>query len=139
MILKTSIKVTVNPNYLNKQCTKAEHAVAVEAERDSRRYIPTESGRLRGSGRVTGNVITWTPPYARVIYFGNVYVDPKYRKGGFTYPHLGIIRSRRGVKKINSGRKFNITRGSSGWFTQAKKVYLTKWLKTAEEVIERGK
>lgn len=135
--VRTSVKAYIYPEALTATCTKAEHAMAVQAERDSRRYIPAASGKLRRSGRVYGNTIVWNPPYARVIYFGNVYVDPKYYKGGFPY-RKDMFRSRPGIKKISSGRKFNIRRGTDGWFYEAKKVYMKKWVQTAKGVIERG-
>lgn len=138
MILRTQIKATVNPDALSVPVRRAEHAVAVQAERDSRRYIPEASGKLRSSGKVRENVITWDTPYARLLYFGYVYVDPKYGKAGFNYPNLGIMRSRKGVKKVKTGRKYNINRGNDQWFARAKKANLDKWLILAKEEIERG-
>lgn len=137
MIVQSTVKAKVYPEMLHRACTKAEHAVAIQAERDSRRYIPAASGRLRSSGKVYGRVIVWDQPYARVIYFGNVYVDPKYRKGGFPYPKQGIVRSRRGVQKVSSGRKFNIENGGPAWFYEAKKANIGRWYQRAGEVITR--
>lgn len=138
MILRTSVRPVIYPENLDKQCSKAAHAVAIQAERDCRPYVPSKSGKLRTSGRVYGNTIVWNPPYARIIYFGTVYVDPKYQKGGFPYKKLGIIRSRRGVKKVRSGRKFHINRGESGWFYDVKRKQIGRWAQLAQEVIERG-
>lgn len=138
MILRTSTKATVYPEALQRPCTKAEHAVAVQAERDSRRYIPASSGNLRSSGKVYGNTIVWNPPYARIVYFGHVYVDPKYKKGGFVKKQTGEFRSRPGIKKVRTNRKFNIRRGTDGWFYEAKKKCVGKWMNIAKEVIERG-
>lgn len=138
MILRTQIKATINPEAISIPVRKAEHAVAVQAERDSRRYIPAASGKLRSSGKVSGNVITWDTPYAKLLYFGIVYVDPKYGKGGFEYPNLGVMRSRKNVRKVSSGRQFNIRRGGDQWFTRAKKANLEKWVLLAKEEIERG-
>lgn len=138
MILRTQVKTTMRPEALTAPCRKAEHAVAVQAERDSRRFIPAASGKLRSSGKVSGNVITWDTSYARLLYFGYLFVDPKRGKGGFAYPNLGIVRSRKGVKKVRSSRKFNIARGREQWFTAAKKANLAKWVQTAQGVIERG-
>ena len=57
MILRTSVKAVIQPEALHQQCTKAEHAVAVQAERDCRPFIPG-TGRLRNCGRVYGRTIT---------------------------------------------------------------------------------
>ena len=140
MIIRTTVKTTITPEALQAACTKAEHAVAVQAERDCRNYIPFRSGRLRASGRVRGNIITWDTPYARMIYFGNVYVDPKYNKGGFTYSNLGIIRSRAGVKKIAASpkRKFNLKNGEGTWFYIAKRNCMEQWIRTGTQAIYRN-
>ena len=87
MIIRTKFRAEVYPEVLTRKCTKAEHAVAVQAERDSRPYIPAASGRLRSSGRVYGTTIVWDRPYARRQYFGKVYVDPRRKIGGFPTPN----------------------------------------------------
>lgn len=136
MILRTTVRATVNPKYLNQQCTKAEHAVAVQAERDCRPFIPGGSGRLRNSGRVYGRTIVWDRPYARMQYFGKVYVDPQRKIAGFPTPDGW--RSFRGRKKERSGRDFHHTSGGPQWFKRAKDVHLKSWLRLAQGVIERG-
>ena len=85
MIRRTSVKAVIQPETLHQQCTKAEHAVAVQAERDCRAFIPG-TGRLRNCGRVYGRTITWDTPYARLQYFGKVYVDPVRKIAGFQTP-----------------------------------------------------
>lgn len=136
MILRTSVRATVNPDYLHGQCSKAEHAVAVQAERDCRPYVPSATGRLRSSGRVRGNTITWDTPYARLQYFGKVYVDPVRKIAGFPTPDGW--RSFRGRKKILSERNFHHAAGGPMWFKRAKDVRIGEWLRLAQGVIERG-
>ena len=138
MVLKTTVRAVIYPETLHAGCSKAAHAVAVQAERDCRPYIPSATGKLRSSGKVTGRVITWDMPYARMLYFGHVYVDPKYMKGGFDYPNLGIMRSRKGIKKVRTARKFNVTMGEDQWFKKAKDANLEKWVNLAQGVIARG-
>ncbi len=137
MIVKTSVKAVVYPDALAAQCTKAEHAVAVQAERDSRRYIPAASGKLRRSGRVYGNTIVWDLPYAREQYFGNLYVDPLRKIGGF--PTAGGWRSFKGRQKVRSERKMRHSSGGEQWFTAAKKAHIKSWYALAQGVIERGR
>lgn len=136
MIIKTTIRATVNPKALTRKCTRAEHAVAVQAERDSRPYIPSETGKLRSSGKVYGNTIVWNVPYAREMYFGHLHVDPKRKIAGFPVP--GGWRSFRGQKKIRSTRKFHYKSGGDQWFTKAKKAKIGSWLQLAQGVISRG-
>lgn len=136
MILRTSVKAVVNPEYLSRQCTKAEHAVAVQAERDCRPYIPSGGGRLRRSGRVYGRTIVWDVPYARLQYFGKVYVDPQRKIAGFPTPDGW--RSFRGRKKVRSERNFHHSSGGPHWFTKAKRANLASWIRLAQGVIARG-
>ena len=139
MILRTNTRAVIYPEALNRPCTRAEHAVAVQAERDTRRFVPSASGKLRSSGKVYGNRIVWNTPYARLLYFGNVYADPKYKKAGFKVKQRpGEFVSRPGVRKKRTNRKLGINRGSAVWFTESKKRNLEKWVRLAEEAISRG-
>lgn len=136
MIIKTTIRATVNPKALTRKCTRAEHAVAVQAERDSRPYIPSETGKLRSSGKVYGNTIVWNVPYAREMYFGHLHVDPDMKIAGFKTKQGW--RSFSGKKKIRSERKFHYKTGGDQWFTKAKRARLASWMKIAQGVIARG-
>lgn len=129
MILRTITRAYINENALNAPCRKAEHAVAVQAERDCRRFIP--SSRIVTSGRVQGNVITWDTPFARILYFGKIYVDPIKKVGGFPVGQDKWV-SRRGTTKIRSKRDFRLKKGTSMWFTKAKEANLRKWLVLSE-------
>lgn len=134
MIIRTTVRADIYPEDLHASCTKAEHAVAVQAERDSRPFVPSK--RIAASGRVTGNVITWDGPNARMFYFGNVYVDPKRKIAGFPLAN-GEWRSFSGTK-VRSSRKFNFKTGGEQWFARAKKANIQKWVKLALGVIEHG-
>ncbi len=136
MILRTSVRSVIYPENLDKQCSKAAHAVAVQAERDCRPYVPSKSGKLRTSGRVYGNTIVWRLPYARIQYFGKVYVDPRRKIAGFLTP--GGWRSYAGRQKVRSERSFHYTNGGPQWFARAKDAKLAEWVRLAQGVIERG-
>ena len=135
MIIRTKVRAEVYPEVLTRKCTKAEHAVAVQAERDTRPYIPAASGRLRSSGRVYGNTIVWDRPYARRQYFGKVYVDPRRKIGGFPTPNGW--RSFSGVKKVRSQRDYHHASGGPQWFAAAKKAKIGSWITLAQGVISR--
>jgi len=139
-MIRTSVRTNIEPGPLITACTKAEHAVAVQVERDCRPRVPAATGRLRRSARVYGRTIVWDTPYARMLYSGNVYVDPKCKKAGFVYPKLGIIRSRQGVKKVKAEpeRKFNIRRGESDWFYDTKRAMVGRWVRVAGRVTSDG-
>ena len=136
MILKTKISTKINPEVLTRKCTRAEHAVAVQAERDSRPYIPSNTGRLRSSGKVYGNTIVWNLPYAREMYFGHLHVDPDRKIAGFLTKQGWRSYSQK--KKIRSERKFHYKTGGDQWFTKAKRANLPRWIKIAQRGINRG-
>ena len=136
MILRTKVRTVIYPETLRSGCTKAAHAVAVQAERDSRPYIPSATGRLRSSGKVYGRTIVWNTPYARMQYFGKVYVDPVRHIAGFPTP--SGWRSFAERKKIRSERNFHHADGGPLWFQRAKDAHLAAWVKLAQGVISRG-
>lgn len=136
MILRTTVRAVIYPETLHAGCSKAAHAVAVQAERDCRPYIPSATGRLRSSGKVYGRTIVWDLPYARLQYFGKVHVDPVRKIAGF--PVAGGWRSFVGRKKVRSEREFHHDAGGPMWFKRAKDANLEKWVKLAQGVIARG-
>lgn len=80
--------------------------------RRSDKYVPFESGILKNSGMVSadGESITYTSPYARYLWYGDLYVDPVYLIGAFHDPVTGRFWSRPGVQKIKDprGRKLQL-------------------------------
>lgn len=60
-----------------------------------------------GSGEININV-----PYAHYQNEGELYVDPKTGKGAFHDPVSGRYWSRKGVKKVPSGKKLNYHSGA---------------------------
>lgn len=147
MIIRTTVRPMVFPEMFHQQCSKAEHAVAVQAERDSRRYIPSK--RIMESGKVVGQYIFWDGPNARLFYFGNVYENPNTHVAGYQLSN-GAWRSNKGQKVMRKreypakngspGRykKFKFVTGTDQWFYHAKTQNIGKWMKLAQEVITVG-
>ncbi len=70
------------------------------------RYVPFQSGMLKnGSRRITADSVIYNAPYARMMYYGQVMVDPVTGAAGFLTSEGW--RSRKGVKKIVSTREFS--------------------------------
>ena len=136
MIIKTKMRSRFNPNMLEKPCTEAERAVAIQAERDTRPFVPRKTGGLVGRTEVAGNVIFYHGPGVRALYFGRQVVDPKTKISGFPVGNNNF-RSRSGVKKVLSKKKYLFKTGTSYWFWESKKKNLPRWLGTAKrEVIK---
>lgn len=133
MIITTKVRGNIDPKFISPACRRAEHIVAVQAERDTRPYVPKMSGRLVNSAQVIGKTIVWTSPYARSMYWGRKMVDPDTKIAGFMTKDGW--RSRRGVKKVRSAEMWTYTTGGARWAYESKKANIGKWLKLAEKEI----
>lgn len=78
--------------------------VANEWRRLIEPYTPKDTGLLMQNVELSPWTIKYIEPYAAYVYFGEMYVDPKYGIGGFFSPDYGFW-SRPGVEKIPSGKK----------------------------------
>lgn len=140
MIIRTTVRPAVFPEDFHRKCSKAEHAVAVQAERDCRRFIPSK--RIVSSGKVKGQIITWDGPNTRLFYFGNVYENPQTHVAGYQTADGGW-KSHRGrkVKRTTETptrhKKFQFQSGTEMWFYHAKKANIGRWIRVAEGVISR--
>lgn len=77
--------------------------VRCAAEMDG--YVPMRQGILKNTRIINIDSIIHNAPYARMMYYGKVMVDPITGKAGFLTPQGW--RSRKGVRKIVSDREFN--------------------------------
>lgn len=112
-------------------CSRAEHAVAVQAEKDTAPFVPMLTGSLAQRTRVDGNQIVYPGPYARFLYYGKVMVDPST---GSTYAPKG------GTKVVTDRNLvFNQTvhpQAQSHWFEASKAQNLDKWMRVAERAVK---
>lgn len=81
------------------------------------KYMPSNSGQMitsmysstkPGDGEININV-----PFAHYQHEGELYIDPKYKKGAFHDPVSGRYWSRPNIGKIPSGKKLNYHGGAS--------------------------
>ena len=113
-------------------CTKAEHAVAVQVEKDTQPFVPMLTGSLTQRTRVVGNDIIYPGPYARPLYYGKVMVDPNT---GSTYAPKG------GTKVVTDRNLvFNHTshpQAQAHWCEASKAQNLGKWARVAEKAVKK--
>ena len=80
------------------------------------KYMPQDSNQMitnmYSSTKVGNGEININTPYAPYVHEGELYVDPKTKKGAFYDPVSGRYWSRPGIKKIPSGKKLNYHGGS---------------------------
>lgn len=111
-------------------CSKAEHELAVQIEKDTAPFVPMRTGSLRERTRVIGNTIVYPGPYARYLYYGKLYVDPL----------TGSAYARKGVTKIPATPEKDLTywrkETRSHWFEASKAKNLKKWVRNAEKAVK---
>ena len=140
----------IDTKLFKSRAKRAAHFVAIEAERDMRNLVPAYTGRLRDSATVDGRKVQWITPYAGVLYYGVLMIDPGWqsvqkdgstvtvgRKGGFPYTGYGenVFRSRRNVKKIRSTQQLKYNVGDAKWIQAGKDMYTDKWAKMAARAL----
>lgn len=124
--------------------TKAEHAVAVQAEKDTSPYVPMLTGSLDARTQVDGGNIIYPVPYARYLYYGKVMVDSVTGKGPMHFiDKMGNeqIRFRKGATLKPTDRDLKYTKSAhpqaqDHWFEASKAQNLDKWLRVAEKAVK---
>ena len=111
-------------------CSKAEHTVALQAEKDTRPFVPALTTSLTTRTEVRGNIIIYPEPYARYLYLGKLMVDPE----------TGSSWATEGVKKVRTDRNlvFNQTvhgQAQDHWFEASKAQNIDKWIRTAAKAV----
>ena len=111
---------------------KAQHAVAIQAQKDTSPYVPALTGSLDQRPRVDGNQIIYQGPYARYLYYGKLMVDPTT---GSSYAPKG------GTKVLtDKNLVFNKAMHSQAqdhWFEASKSENMDKWLRVAGKAVKR--
>lgn len=113
---------------LARRCTKAEHIVAIQVDKDTSPYTPALTGSLNQRTRVVGNSVVYPGPYARYLYYGKLMVDPD----------TGSPWAQPGAVKVLTDRDlvFNQSvhpQAQAHWFEASKAQNLDKWRRVAAE------
>lgn len=80
-------------------------------------YTPHCTGQLERNVQLSPFTIRYMEPYSHYMYHGQVYVDPQYGVGGFTKDNGATWFSRKGIKKVPSGRVFNYRKDPNPYAT----------------------
>ena len=135
MALKFSVDVSgmdAIKDAIANACTRAEHAVAQQVEKDTAPFAPALTGALTQRTRVVGNEVIYPGPYARFLYYGKVMVDP----------NTGNTYAPKGGTKVETNRNLVFTKSvhpqaQSHWFEASKAQNLDKWLRVAEKAVKK--
>ena len=111
--------------------TKAEHAVAVQAAKDTSPYVPMLTGSLNVRTQVGGGNIIYPGPYARYLYYGKLMVDP----------NTGSSYAPKGGTKVLTDKNLVFNQAShpqaqAHWFEASKAQNLDKWIRVADKAVK---
>lgn len=115
-----------------KACTRAEHVLAEQIEKDNQPFVPAFTKSITQHTRVDGSAVIYPGPYARFLYYGKVMVDPNT---GSTYaPKDGT--------KVLTDRDLVFSKAvhpqaQSHWFEASKAQNLDKWVRVAEKGVKK--
>ncbi len=117
---------------LAQACSKAEHVLATQVEKDTQPFVPALTGSMTSRTRVVGNKVIYPGPYARYLYNGKLMVDP----------NTGSAYAPKGGTKMVTDRNlvFNQTvhrQAQSHWFEASKAQNLQKWTRVAKKAVTR--
>lgn len=147
------MKFTIRDNFtaaamenLADRSNRAEHIVALQAEKDTEPYVPFLTGSLNTRTRVVGNTIVYPGPYARYLYYGVKMVNAATGKGPAAFmDDVGnlIIRYPKGATLVPTDEPLNYTtdfhkNAGPRWIERSKAQNLESWLRVAERVMNHG-
>lgn len=119
------------PAKLASAAKRAEHAVAVQAAKDTEPYVPMLTGSLKNRTQVKDNLIIYPGPYARYLYYGKLMVDPE----------TGSAWAKKGASKVVTDKNLVFTQtvhpdAQSHWFEASKAENLEAWKRVAAKAVE---
>lgn len=133
------IKITVHTDGFDavkesiaRACTRAEHVLAEQMEKDTQPFVPALTGSLTQRTRVVGNTVIYPGPYARFLYYGKVMVDPNT---GSTYAPKG------GTKVVTDRdlvfNQIMHPQAQAHWGEASKAQNLGKWARVVEKAVKK--
>lgn len=131
--IKTTVHVDGLENVkarLNHAATQAEHAVAVQAAKDTSPFVPARTGSLDQRTRVEENRIIYPGPYARFLYYGKLMVDPETGS-----PFAKAVATKVLTDKNLVFSKAMHEQAQSHWFEASKAQNAEKWEQVAAKAV----
>lgn len=141
------LKISMKDNFsaplmkkLQEAGPRAAHAVAEEIKRNTEPFVPARNKSLVNRTQVVDGQIIYPGPYARYLYYGRVMVfeEPPYLRavnGKEVLSHYG--QRKKPIDKPLKISKAVHPQAQSHWFEASKAQNLDKWVKAAEEAMDR--
>lgn len=145
-----TVKVNINDwgleTNLASAANKAEHIVAVQAEKDTERFMPMLTGSFKDRTQVEDGEIIYPGPSARYLWYGKVMVDSATGQGPNHFVDKNgneVIRFPKGSKLRATDKDLVFTKSfhpdaQAYWFYASKALNLDKWKRVAGKAVARG-
>lgn len=132
--LKFHIHTNVGEELANKlisSSNQAEHAVAIQVDKDTEPFVPALTKSLVNRTKVEGGYVIYPGEYARFLYFGKLMIDPA----------TGSPWAPKGATKIVTGKDLNFnhsvhSQAQAHWFEASKAQNLDKWIRVADKAVK---
>lgn len=133
------LKISMKDNFsapmmkkLRQAGPRAEHAVAVQIEKDTEPFVPALTKSLVNRTQVVDSSVIYPGPSARMLREGKLMIDP----------NTGSVWARKGATKVVTGKdlKFNHSvhsKAQSHWDEASKAQNLDKWVRVAGRAMDR--
>ena len=115
-----------------KACTRAEHVLAEQIEKDTQPFVPMLTGSLTQRTRVDGSAVIYPGPYSCFLYYGKVMVDP----------NTGSTYAPKGGTKVVTDRNLVFNQkmhpqAQAHWGEASKAQNLDKWVRVADKAVKK--
>ena len=133
------LKISMKDNFsaalmkkLQQAGPRAEHAVAVQVQKDTEPFVPALTGSFANRTQVVDNIVIYPGPSARMLHEGKLMIDP----------NTGSAWARKGATKVVTGKKLEFnhsvhSQAQSHWDQASKAQNMDKWERVAERAIDR--
>ena len=133
MAIKFDVKVEISDAKIKARVDRATEIMAVQAMKDTDKFVPMQTGNLRNMSRVEdGDKIVYLGPYAQYLYHGKLMVDPE----------TGGSYARKGSTKTLTGKSINVAKSNPmaqpEWFEVSKGLNLEKWKRVFAKAVTNG-
>lgn len=132
--MKTNVKVNIDPKLIAKRTPKADHILALQAAKDTEKFAPKLTGKMRLDTKVEGARIIYPPP-AGYLYRGKLMVDLA----------TGSPWASKGATKVLTDRNLVLNHpgvdpdAQDHWFEASKALNMDKWERVYGRALASGK
>lgn len=143
--MRIKVNITTNRQAVNARFEEANkralQIVSQQVLNDCNEHCPEDQHILVNSSIshsiLDKGLLVWSTPYARMLYYGIVMVDPQTGIAGFMTENGW--KSRKGISKVQSNREFRYSKTNACklWCEKAKEEHNSEWQMIYQRALER--